>query len=415
MGIINLALRSLTLGSRFLLVLFIADRMSLEDLGAYGIITSMVVIALQVIGFDFYVFNAREILGKRSHRVVQFIRDQLSFHGLVYLPAIPLVALLFYYYQSQAGAMLLVLVALVVTEHLSQEASRILVTLRRPLFSNFVLFIRSGSWILGFVALGMTNSGYLTLPVLVLFWLSGSAASVVLAGLVLHRFVREDSHPVQNIDWQWVGQGVRTALPFFLSTVLLQVIELSDRLFIDYYHSKADVGVFVFSQNIANLLNTLVNTGVVVIVAPHLVAAFTNHDTAEYARRWAELKRGVTLGGLVLLLLLFISYPVVIAFLGQEAVAEQLLVFYLLATAVYIGLLAILPYYQLYVRSCDFDLLKSIALAASVNLVLNLLLVPSYGLTGAAVSSIAAYLTMLLVRWRFVRTVCTEPSLHENT
>ncbi|GAB1266013.1 hypothetical protein NBRC116492_28230 [Aurantivibrio infirmus] len=249
----------------------------------------------------------------------------------------------------------------------------------------------------------LVDEKYLSVKYLILFWLTGSIFSVVLGGSSLRRMTAKSHFVFKKTDYVWIGKGLKIAFPFLLSTISLQIIEVSDRFFIDYFYSELDVGIYVFSQNIANLLNTIIATGVVAIVAPKLISTSMNNDKDGSLKSWSELKYGIIIGGFVALAILCLAYPWVVDITGRQEIKDNLLVFYLLIAAVYLGLLSLIPYYSLYLKSLDLDLLKSVVLAALVNVFLNFILVPLFGVTGAALSSLLAYSTMFLTRVYLVK------------
>ena len=51
-------------------------------------------------------------------------------------------------------------------------------------------------------------------------------------------------------------------------------MEFADRFMLDYYHGKAAVGVFTFYASLANAVRTVIETGIVMIMFPGVIAAF---------------------------------------------------------------------------------------------------------------------------------------------
>lgn len=70
------------------------------------------------------------------------------------------------------------------------------------------------------------------------------------------------------IDWQWIRRGVKVSLLFFVGTIAFKLIDFADRYFIDYYHTKTDVGIYTFYSSMANLVEIIVHTAVVIVFLP---------------------------------------------------------------------------------------------------------------------------------------------------
>ena len=88
--IINLALRGITLGSKFLLSIYLVKFLSLEANGEYGIFVATISMLTYVLGLDFYSFNNREILQEKSSESGKKIKNQFVLFTLVYLIILPL-------------------------------------------------------------------------------------------------------------------------------------------------------------------------------------------------------------------------------------------------------------------------------------------------------------------------------------
>ena len=140
-GVIGVGLRSITLASKFILLVYMAKLLSPEQIGVYGIFVATISYALYFLGLDFYVINTREILAKSDKKEkARLVRDQLAFHGVVYIFVLPMLLVVF-----MAGLLpwkyIVWFYVLLVLEHLSQEAIRLFFTLSLPIVAN-----RFGHW-----------------------------------------------------------------------------------------------------------------------------------------------------------------------------------------------------------------------------------------------------------------------------
>lgn len=389
-------LRGVTLAGKFLLVIFLARYTSLEVLGVYGLIATSVVMVVQVLGFDFYVFNARLILAAQNRQRMVFVRDQAAFHVLAHVLIIPCLLLLFVT-QVLPWALAAWVFPLVVLEHITQEGCRLLVTLSRPLAANLILFLRGGIWAVVFVAVAFLFDEFRSMQWLLSFWLGGSFFAVLVLWFVLRGYSWTAAIG-RSVDWPWVRKGVMVAMPFFIATLAQQSIEVADRFILQAYHGKAVVGVYVFSQNIAGLLQTALVTGFISIVSPPLVRAFLRKQPEEYRRRMRALLVGVVLAGLLGIVLLAGLFPVFAWLSGKSELIENEWIFWILLAAGYFSVLALVPYYGMYARGLDRELLLVMLLAASMNMVLNFLWVPEYGMLGAAWATCIAFFAVALLR-----------------
>ena len=120
----NIALRGITLASKFLLIFFLAKFLEPAELGLYGLLTVTIGYALYLLGFDFYTFTTREILKRERHEWGGLLKDQGALSLVLYVIVLPLLSLIFLeglLPWSVAGWFFILLVL----EHLTQELGRL--------------------------------------------------------------------------------------------------------------------------------------------------------------------------------------------------------------------------------------------------------------------------------------------------
>src|SRR5690606_7394792 len=142
---LNLSLRGATLTSKFALIFFLAIFLEPSDLGLYGLLTATISYSIYVIGFDFYTYSTRELLGQPRELWSSMLRDQGVYFVLAYLLVLPLLVVIFlqgWLPWRLAGWFF----ALLVIEHLAHELNRLLVAMSEQLLASVVLFLRSGLW-----------------------------------------------------------------------------------------------------------------------------------------------------------------------------------------------------------------------------------------------------------------------------
>lgn len=395
-GLANISLRALTLAAKFLLLLGIARYLSPEELGIWGLMNVTITIALYFLGLDFYTFNTREILAQNEADRTPLIRDQIVFHALVYIIILPLLSVVFVnglipWRYAPWFYLLLIL------EHLSQEATRLLITLSRPTMANAVLFLRSGSWIFAVVALFSIDGDARRLPVVWLGWTIGVFSSLTLTVWVLRHLPWKKSRQVA-IDWTWMRRGVGVALPFFGATLSFVGIQYVDRYFLQSFWGEATVGIYTFYSGLANVIHAFIFSGIIMILYPQVIAAYQQGDFVRYRLLMRKMSLGV-IGGLAILsaLALLLIRPV-LHLVDRPVYTDQITVFIILLGSVSMMTLSYLPHYALYVKRQDRAIIVAALTGLVVALAANAILVPRYGLNGAAMATLSALTAMTLVK-----------------
>ncbi len=394
----SLALKGLSQVSRFLLVFFLARALSAEELGVFGLMAVSVTLSIYLIGLDFYVFNIRQLLASDAKPAALLVRDQLAFQAVAYLCLLPLLAGVFV-----AGVLPWRLCGwffgLVVLDHLAQEAYRLLTTLSRPVVANLVFFLRNGLWAWVVIVATLTGHAF-DLDLLWASWLGGLVGSVLLAGVAL-RDLGWRAARGRSVDWRWVREGVRVALPFFAGTVCLRAMELGDRFFLDAFWGKAEVGVFTFYASIANALRTAIDTGVVMILYPGVIAAFQAGDRALYRTRLRQMGVYILAAVLVGTALAGGGIFVVLHLLDRPVYAASLPAYWFLLGAAGCSSLAAWPHYALFAHRRDRAILASTAVALLVLALVDLALVPTWGVLGAGIGATSGAAVLLLGKAAF--------------
>ena len=77
----NITLRGMTLVSKFVLLFFLAKFLQASEVGLYGLLSATIGYALYVIGFEFYNFSTREMIGEDSKH---WLGDDPGSVGLVW-------------------------------------------------------------------------------------------------------------------------------------------------------------------------------------------------------------------------------------------------------------------------------------------------------------------------------------------
>lgn len=392
----NLLLRSLTLLSKFILMFFMARYMAPEDLGIYGLMTVTISISLYFLGMDFYIFNTRELLAQEEQDRGRLVRDQIVFHLLVYVFVLPLLLFIFafgFLSWKYVGWFY----ALLVLEHLAQEANRLFITLSRPMMANVVLFLRSGIWVYAVLVVIITNEHARNLKIIWFGWILGLLLCLILSAYALRYLDWHKSwkHPV---DWNWIRSGVLSSLPFLGSTIALKGIEYADRYFILIFSGEAIVGVYTFYINITNIVQIFVSTGIIMILYPEIIKAYQDGEMEKYRFLMRRLCFGTIGGSVILSFVVAIGIQPIILLINKQIYMHYLTAYWVLLISGIVSLIGQIPHYALYVRRKDGEILLSTIIALVAVLIMNILLVPKYGITGAAYSTLAGIIIMVSIK-----------------
>ena len=392
----NLILRGISLVSKFFLMFVMARLLSPEELGIWGLMNLSISISIILVGLDFYHFNAREILAVESSQYVYYIKDQFVLHLSSYLFFLPLLSILFIV-EILPWKYMLWFYLIFVFEHFSEELNRILVVLSKSAVANLSLFFRTGFWVYIIIYFLIEEPDLRELPTIWFGWVIGIILSIILACYALRKLPWNIIFE-KSVDWGRIKKGISISLPLLVATLAFVTMQHLDRIFLKIYYSEAEVGVFTFFFNIANVAQVAIFTGVIMIIYPKLIESFQKKDFDQYKLSMRKMMKGIVLGLAILIIGELILIKPVLKLVNKEIFNDNLNIFYLMLVNTSLLAISYIPHYSLFVRKMDFSIIFSTLVALVVAVIANFILVPAYGMVGAAFSTMTGFAVILILK-----------------
>lgn len=388
MKIYNLLIRGATLASRFVLVIFIAKFLSTEELGAYSLFAASITYALFFVGMDFYTFSSREILSVDKSLWFGIVKNQFVFYLLFYFIGFPLIYSLFYF-GFLPKQFILWFYLILVAEHLAQESMRLLVVFDKAFLANISLFIRSGVWVYAAVVIMFFSDGLREVTTILGLWLVGSSLSILLVIPQLKR-LHQISASSQKIDFSWMLQGIKVAIPLLIGTLALRSIYLVDRYSLSYFANLSAVGIYSFYSSFASALLAFVDAVVVMQIYPKIVSSVKNNDLNGLVYYKRKFVKSVSILSLTLVVLLPVGVYLLLLWMNKSEYLEYIPLLALLMLSSIIYSYALLPHYELYAHNEDKKIITSSVLAAIVGVIIMPVGAYYYGVYGVAGGQVLA-------------------------
>lgn len=397
----NLAMRSLSLGARFLLILFLGKYFSTEDLGAYGIFFTTVTLAIFLLGLDFYNFSNREVLLAKKEDVLSMLRDQFVLYGIVYVVFLPLLLLLFFYNILPTSYLLFFYVILVL-EHISQEFYRLFTILLFPIFANWLLFLRSGIWVYVLIIIwtGMSPNSF-SLEHVWWGWIIGASISVVFGFLKIYNLYGKSN--LKPIDISWIKSGLKVCMYYLIATISLKIIEFSNRYMLEYFCSIKTVGIYTFYNQIANMINVVIFTLFIMVIYPKFILAVNENNKLALMTIKKSLMKKVMLSSAILGLLLVIIIKPILYLINKDDFYNEINTFYVLILSNIVLNVSFVYHYMLYALKKDISIFVSTLVGALVSIILNIVLIKWLGILGAAIAILMSYIFISFLKAFYVK------------
>ena len=193
-----------------------------------------------------------------------------------------------------------------------------------------------------------------------------------------------------KFEWfniQLLKQMIRFAVPLVPMTLMMWVLSLSDRYILLHYHGNAEVGLYGIGLRFTNLMNVVISA----VSVAYTTFAFSSKDDGDSKKQYYYVY------SIESVLLIIVAFT--IGLFGKEIIqimtAETYKQSYvslrdLLFSQVFYAMASIVGYGIFFEKKSGYSLL-AVSTGAAVNLVLNIYLIPQYGIAAAAFTTLLGY------------------------
>lgn len=348
--IANIGLRVLALGSKFVLVIFLAKLLEPAELGIYGLFVATVGFSVLVIGGDYYTYSQRELLSNSRARWSFILQHHVVAMLVLYIVLLP-AQLLIFYFNLLPKHLAIWFFILLIGEHLSQEINRLLIAMQRPLLASVVFFIRSGAW--GFVLFPIMwlYKQFRTIEIVFALWTIGCITAILCGGILVWR----ESRPWKywKLDTAWLKRGFSVGVTYLAATVCFKALLTVDRYTIELFAGADFLGVYVIYIGMAMTVVNILDPAVFSFLYPPLVRAYREGDYSVYRKLMRELTFSAVGLSFIIAVMIALLAPYVFEWISRPIYAEHLPILWLLLSMMMIYAVGMVPHYGLYAKGAD--------------------------------------------------------------
>ena len=381
-----MGLRSATVAVKFALTLFIAQYMSLADVGIYGIIASASALAPVLLGFGIAINLGREAARRGPEAITVPL---LQYFGFL-VPAYAGLCVISILIWPDKTPWLVLLTALLFLDHVQTEMYSLMTILGAAYAANVAYFIRFAGWSIVYIPLAILNPHLRNLTATLVFWLGGCCVASVVVAI----FTR---------GWGWRRAAAafprsKIQLPHRHGSMALYVSDVAnvtfvylDRYIVGLFLSPTLLGVYILYWSITNALNNLIAISVVQIQRGVLVQVAQN-SSLSFNRAMARVALSSSGLAIVLGLAASLMMYLVVPHLGRPVATAYLPLIFVLGLGLVLRTQYEVVGISFYAYSRDDLILYSGVGVLAVALVLNLGLDRSLGIWGAGLALVLSYL-----------------------
>jgi len=361
--LVNVALRGMTLVSKFSLLLVLAKYLEPNAVGLYGLVVVTVAYGMYPLGFEFYTYSTREVIKADVAIKGQYLKSQAVFHAWLYLLITPIFILIFYY-ELLPWYVAPWFFVLLITEHANQELMRMLIAIQKPVMATFVLFVRHGLWAIIIALLFIFAPEFRSLEAVLIAWsISGFLSFFVAIQQTRSAISYGWELPV---DWSWVRRGVKIALPMFLGTMSLNFITTVDRYWFESLVGSDALGAYVFYMAITAAAVSFIDAGVFAFIYPAMVSASSQGNKEEFGILLKKMFYQALSLALVFALLILFFVDILLSLISKPVYFEMKWVLYPLLAMMILQVISYVPNYALYTQNSDREIITSNVLSSVV-------------------------------------------------
>lgn len=395
--ILNIALRSATLGTRFLFIFFLAKYLDPASVGYYGLFSATVGYALYFVGLDFYTYVTREILKTPNALRGRLLKNQMALSGLLYLALLPF-ALLFLQSAGWPRHLAWWFFPILLLEHFNQEMSRLLSALSEQITASLALFVRQGSWAVVIVALMTLEPNSRHLDTVMALW---ACAGVAAAAQGIWKIKQLQMGGWRSsIDWRWIKNGIAISIAFLVATLAVRGFQTIDRYWLEALGGIEIVGAYTLLIGVAGTLLTFLDAGVFAYAYPALI---THSHRQEYNAVRVKVRK-VFFQTLVLSVAFgvvsWLILPFLLDWIDKPAYKDALGLYPWLLMAMIINAVGLVPHYALYARGTDRPIIYSHFVALPVFVLATWACSQAYSILAVPIGLNIAFLVILI--WKSI-------------
>ena len=407
-----LGLRLANAAAKFALALHMVRHLGLADVGIYGLLVGAGTAVPGIFGFGVNDWTARRLVGMPRARAIPIVvtRFALSAAIQVVLQAIG--------WSLWAAGMVdlplstaLLIAAILLLEHLAVDDYYLEIARERATFANLQLFLRAGAWPPVVIVWGWIDPAARSLDVVLAGWLTGL---VVMWVAVAVRGLGGGRRHHLGLDFDHLVRALRGGVPFWIADVGGSGTLYLDRFIVSGFLGLETTGVYTFFWSFANVVHTLSVNGIVQPQVPRLIAAERGGDPRAFVAERDRLVRESAGWAAILAFGAGVALPILLPWFGRPQLSENLVIFWVIlaATAARIGYDGL--GFVLYALHRDRTIATTALAAVVATGAVDVVMVPTFGLPGAAAAYLLVGVGLFLVRRRLVaaeidrRTVAAE-------
>lgn len=214
--------------------------------------------------------------------------------------------------------------------------------------------------------------------------------------------------PKININYfnkKFIKEIARYGFPLMAASACYWFLSVSDRYIIGIFRSTEEVGLYSISYNISSKSLTLVFSIISLAAFPLIVKAWNNHKKEYVEDLLSKIVKYYYILTVPIVSAIFIISPLLLEILASEKYLSGYIVMPWISLSILLRGVTTYLHYAWQLNKNTMSIFYLNLISAIVNIVINLIFVPKYGFIAAGISTFIAYLTYLVLAYRWSRDI----------
>jgi O-antigen/teichoic acid export membrane protein len=396
-------MRGVTLIAKFLLIFYIARKLSVIDLGLYGFITATLFASVYISGLEYGHFAARQIINCRNFLCQQKTVVNLTLFCLIMFVLVSPFSYLFISSKIALDSEVFILIFVIIYgESYFAEHKKILISLNMPFYSAIVDFVKTGFWAYLIVILVMLGFIELSIFSILFIWALFLVIACVLVFFKLIQYY--DKKLMLSLpSIKSYRNQIYSSFPFFICGISLIIFEISGRLSLQFIDAQVEAGIYTLYSGFIFAIPLFVWSASVAFDHSKIMIAHENGEISKSDSLVITMIKRSLLICLSLVLFLFFTFEFILALIAKEEYINSINDFYLFLIVPFVHIIDSHLHYMLYTRKKD--ILNSISSLTGVFLlvIIQFLTIAKYGLTSVILSIIFALSISIVLKIIFIK------------
>lgn len=325
-----MGIRVAMLAAKFILSIFIARFMGLEDLGIYGLIVGAAATVQTVMRGGLFSLLSRDAVHQSLPELMHHLRHYGVGVIILYLVLIPIILGAGWYFDAPVLAMLAL--AVFVTEHLTFDTFVLVNNLQYPKLANLIYSLQSASWIYLFVALAFLYPPLRSLEYVLAFWIGGGIVALVIVAWLSRGWPWKKAFSTK-MEWDWYPEQIKRSLKLYLADVLGVINYYLDRYIVTLFLSLEMTGIYVFFSQVVTATWNLINSGVMVVYRPRLIKVYDSNNFAPFNEMFRSCLKRTFISALALAMIVGLTVPYMVRFTDNESLLDHIPLLWIMLAA----------------------------------------------------------------------------------